>query len=135
MNYRLFLRSRNRRLPAFFQSVLAAGVATWSAFAFSGEIHTSAMRGDVERTKALLIGDPGLVFSKDERGWTPLYFAAASGHKDVAELLIANKADVNAFNQNFTPLHAAVLNHHQDVADLLIASNAQVSIFDAAAGG
>jgi ankyrin repeat protein len=53
----------------------------------------------------------------------------------VVELLIANKADVNAFNQHFTPLHAAVLNHHQDVADLLIASNAQVAIFDAAAGG
>ena len=107
----------------------------WSNLALGGEIHTAAMRGDVEKAKALLAVDPGLVSSKDERGWTPLYFAAASGHKDVVQLLLANKADINAFNQNFTPLHAAVMNRHPDVADLLIASNAQVTIFDAAAGG
>ena len=135
MSYRLLFKTRSRRWPVLFRGVLAAAVATWSTLAFSGEIHTAAMGGNVEKAKALLAGDPELVFSKDERGWTPLYFAAASGHKDMVELLIANKADINAFNQGFTPLHAAVLNHHPDVADLLIASNAQVSIFDAAAGG
>ena len=135
MNYQPLLKSPNRRLPAFFRTVLAAAVAAWSALAFSGEIHTAAMSGNVEKTTALLAADPELVFSKDERGWTPLYFAAASGHKEVVALLLANKADIDAFNQGFTPLRAAVLNHHPDVADLLIASNAQVTIFDAAAGG
>jgi ankyrin repeat protein len=116
-------------------AVVTLIVLAWSNFAFGGEIHTAAMRGDVEKVKVLLAENPDLVSSQDEHGWTPLYWAAASGHKDVVALLIANKADVNAFNQHFTPLHAAVLNHHLDVADLLIASNAQVTIFDAAAGG
>ena len=149
MNYRLSLKSRSWRLPAFFRSILAAAVAAWSTFAFCGKIHAAAtggdvektkalfaaMSGDVEKVKALLAGDPELVFSKDEHGWTPLYGAAASGRKDLVELLIANKADVNAFNQGFTPLHAAVLNHHKEVADLLLANNAELNIDDAAAGG
>jgi ankyrin repeat protein len=39
-----------------------------------------------------------LVLSKDAYGWTPLRRAAMLGHegvKDVIELLLANKADVN----------------------------------------
>ncbi len=122
-------------MKTWIATLFAAGTLVWSNLASGGEIHSAAMRGDVEKVKALLAADPDLVASKDEHGWTPLYFAAASGHKDVVELLIANKADVNALNQNFTPLRAAVLNHHPDVADLLIASNAQMTIFDAAAGG
>ena len=122
-------------MKRWIATLFTAATLVWSNLAPGGEIHTAAMRGDVEQVKALLAADPDLVSSKDERGWTPLYFAAASGHKDVVELLIANKADINAFNQNFTPLHAAVMNRHPDVADLLIASNAQVTIFDAAAGG
>lgn len=115
--------------------IVAAATLVWSNLALGGEIHTAAMRGDVEKVRALLAADPDLVSSKDEHGWTPLYWAAASGHKDVVELLLANKADINAFNQHFTPLHAAVMNRHPDVADVLIASNAEVNVFDAAAGG
>ncbi len=122
-------------MKTWIATLFTAGTLAWCNFVLGGEIHSAASRGDVEKVKALLAADPDLVSSKDEHGWTPLYFAAASGHKDVVELLIANKADVNALNLNFTPLHAAVMNHHPDVADLLIASNAQVTIFDAAAGG
>src|SRR5471032_627403 len=123
-------------MKTWIATLFTVGTLVWSNTALlGGEIHTAAARGDVEKVKALLADNPDLVSSQDEHGWTPLYFAAASGHKDVVELLVANKADVNAVNQHFTPLHAAVLNHHQDVADLLIASNAQVTIFDAAAGG
>jgi ankyrin repeat protein len=122
-------------MKTWIATLFTAGALLWSNLAHGGEIHAAAMRGDVEKVKALLAADPDLVSSKDEHGWTPLYFAAGSGHKDVVELLLANKADVNALNQNFTPLRAAILNHHPDVADLLIASNAQVTIFDAAGGG
>lgn len=100
---------------------------------FCGEIHDAAKRGELAKVKGLLKDNPDLVFSKDTNGVTPLFFAAGLGHLDVVALLLANKADVNAFNKGSTPLHAAVLNHHKEVADLLIASNAQVTIFDAAA--
>jgi ankyrin repeat protein len=126
---------RHWRSRILFALALGSLTGAWSTTAFAGEIHTAASRGDVEKVKALLSADPGLVSSKDDHGWTPLYGAAASGHKDVVEVLIANKADVDAFNQHFTPLRAAVLNFHKDVADLLIAHNARVTIFDAAAGG
>ena len=42
-----------------------------------------------------------------------------NGYKDVAELLIANKADVNAKDQNgYTPLYAAVATGHSGMAEL-----------------
>jgi len=41
-------------------------------------------------------------------------------HKDVVELLLANKADVNAKdNSGKTPLHIAVSKGHKDVVELL----------------
>ena len=61
-----------------------------------GEIHNAARDGDLEKVKALLKDNPDLVFSKDTNGTTPLHWAAINGHKDVASLLLANKAAVNA---------------------------------------
>ena len=44
------------------------------------------------------------------------------GHKDVAELLLANKADVNARdNDGDTPLHMAAMKGHKDMVELLLA--------------
>jgi uncharacterized protein len=51
---------------------------------------------------------------------TPLYLAAFNGRKDVVELLLANKAEVNAKNKlGYTPLHGADLMGCKDVAELL----------------
>ena len=42
------------------------------------------------------------------------------GHKEIAELLIAKGADVNAKNKDgWLPLDAAVINDHTETADLL----------------
>ena len=60
----------------------------WSSVAFCGEIHDAAKSGDLEKVKALLTGNPNLVFSKDNNGETPLHDAVVTGHKDVAELLV-----------------------------------------------
>ena len=75
-----------------------------SSFAFCGcrpvGIHEAAQNGNLERVKELLKANPDLVFNKDnDKGGTPLHWAARSGCKDVAELLLANKADVNAKRQ------------------------------------
>jgi ankyrin repeat protein len=47
------------------------------------------------------------------------HFAVAEGFADKAELLIANKADVNALeNKGETPLHVALMSN-EDVVNLL----------------
>jgi ankyrin repeat protein len=92
----------------------------WSSLAFSGEIHDAAMNGDLERVKALLKDNPNWVLSKDDAGRTPLHWAAAKGYKEIAELLLASKAEANAKNNTgLTPLDYATLNKHADLVELL----------------
>ena len=71
------------------------------------------------------------VDSKEKRGNSPLHVAALTGHKDVAEVLLANGADVNArTGANTTPLHIAADFGHRDVAALLLANKADVNARD-----
>ena len=49
----------------------------------------------------------------------------------MAELLLANKAEVNAKdNGSLTPLHCAALEGHKDVVELLLANKAEVNAKD-----
>jgi len=49
-----------------------------------------------------------------------LHYAAAWGHKEAAELLIAKGANVNAKNDDGeTPLDWAIIRKHTEIADLL----------------
>jgi ankyrin repeat protein len=62
--------------------------------------------------------------SKDEKGKTPLYQASLGAHKEIAELLIANGAEVNAKRvsgplQGSTPLDRSISHKHPKTADLL----------------
>ncbi|HUU16095.1 MAG TPA: ankyrin repeat domain-containing protein [Sedimentisphaerales bacterium] len=51
---------------------------------------------------------------------TPLHSAAEKGHKDIAELLVANGADVNAENKwGETPLQQAKEKGHTEIAEIL----------------
>ena len=64
------------------------------------------------------------VNAKAGDGTTPLHNAAVYGHKEVAELLIANGAEVNAIivsgrNQGKTPLDLAIWRKKTETADLL----------------
>ena len=58
-----------------------------------------------------------------------MYLAAGSGHKEVVELLLANKADVNVRDsyEGMTPLHCAAAFGHKNVAELLLTNNADVN--------
>jgi ankyrin repeat protein len=79
------------------------------------------------KTWLQLKDNPDLVFSRDNQGVTPLHSAALEGQKDLAELLLANKAEVNARdNVGGTPLHYAAATGHRDVAVLLLANKAVV---------
>ena len=49
-----------------------------------------------------------------------MHIAAEEGHKEIAELLIANNADVNAGEEEaYTPLDHATLWGHKETSDLL----------------
>jgi len=86
------------------------------------------VRGDLNKTKALLNGNPDLVFSRSDNGDTPLHAAAMKGHRDVAELLLTDKADVNAKNNdNVTALLFTAVFDHRDIAELLIANEADIN--------
>ena len=57
---------------------------------------------------------------KDSLGHPPLHHAAWVGHKEVAELLIAEGADVNAkTNDGKTPLDLSIKLNLNETADLL----------------
>jgi len=123
--------ARLRRSPIPWLAAVMLLASAWSSLAFGGEIHEAAKAGDLEKIKALLKDNPELVFSKDTNGATSLHAAAAIGHKDVAELLLAHKAEVNAKeNDGATPLHVAACEGHKDVVKLLLANEAEANAKD-----
>ena len=64
-------------------------------------------------------------------GYTPLTWAACSGHVAVAEMLIAAGAEVNlANNYGMTPLHWAARNGHLEVVQLLLRNGADKELKD-----
>ena len=61
-------------------------------------------------------------------GGTPLHYAVGEGRNEIAKLLIAKGADVNAnTNDGVTPLHFATT---KEIAELLIAEGANVNAKD-----
>ncbi len=100
----------------------------WVGVACAGEIHDAARAGDVEKVKALIKTNPGLVNAKDDTRWTPLHFAAINGREDVVELFLSKGADVNAKNKSQrTPLHLAACFGHKDVVELFLSKGAEVN--------
>ena len=109
-------------------SIVSFLVLTWSVPAFCGDIHEAVKAGDLEKVKILLKGNPRLVMTRTKDGYTPLHLAAVSGHKEVAEVLLANKASVDARdNVGYTPLHLAARKGHKGMVELLLTQGAEVN--------
>ena len=108
------------------------GVLAWSSFAFGGEIHDAAMKGDLAKVKALLQDHPDLIISEDADGETPLHWAAAFDQEDMVDLLLANTADGNTKTNKAgeTPLHAAAAKGNKGVAEKLLIYKAEVNAKD-----
>jgi ankyrin repeat protein len=94
-----------------------------------GSLHEAAFNGKLEKAKALIEANPDMVNSHASYAeQTPLHIATEFGHKDVAELLLANKADVEAkAHGGWTPLLNAVFGGHKDMVELLLANKADVN--------
>lgn len=71
----------------------------------------AAALGDVERLRAALDAEPGLVTRFTHDGWTLLHLAAYFGHTPAVRLLLQRGSDPNALSINAlrnTPLHAGL---------------------------
>ena len=102
---------------------------------FKGTLRKACKKGDIEAVKQHLAAgadvNAGGVFGK-----TPLHLAALKDNKEIAELLIANGADVNAKQavEGETPLHLAAWDGHKEIAELLIVNGANVNVRDKGSG-
>ncbi len=97
----------------------------------SVDIHEAARTGNIEAVKQHLDAETDVDVRSFIAKETPLHEAAASGHKEIVELLIAKGADVNATplhkELNSTPLDYAASSGHKEIAELLIAAGADVN--------
>ena len=81
--------------------------------------------GSLEIVK-LLIAKGVNVNMKNGNGLNPLHYAVYGGHKEIAELLIAESADVNG--NNFAPsLGIAASEGYKEILELLLAKGADVN--------
>lgn len=97
-----------------------------------GSLLEAAFNGKFEKAESLIKANPSLVFNQIGYGQQlPLHLAVQYGHKDIAELLLANKADVEAHAYgNWTPLLDAVFGGHKDIVELLLEHQAKVNYAD-----
>ena len=94
-------------------------------------IHTAAQFGDVDYVRAALEKDQNAANVKEKHGSTPLHYAAGADEVEVAELLIAKGADLDARNfSGLTPLHMSASHHSKNTTELLLSKGADHSIHD-----
>jgi cytohesin len=94
-------------------------------------LHFALYMKDETKARSLIEGGAD-VSRRTPNGTTPLDRAVIAGLKDIAELLIAKGADVNAKGTwNWTPLHSAV-HGSKDIVELLITEGANVNARDGA---
>lgn len=97
--------------------------------AFAGPIHDAAFIGNDEAVQDELDAGVDVNMMAENGGGTALHFAASKGRLSVVELLVDNKADLNARNnKGWTPLISASSGGHLEIVDLLIESGADVNV-------
>ena len=83
-------------------------------------IHDATRTGDIEVVKQHIAAGTDVNAKTALDKWTPLLLAAWYGHKEIADLFIANGADVNAKGADGrTPLDLAIKYKRTETADLL----------------
>merc|ERR1711935_688363 len=89
------------------------------------DILTAANQGKAAKVQLVLDFYPDRVNAKDYNEDTPLHYAAMFNHCQVAEILIAAGADLNALTESGrTPLDRAKYNKHEYMVKLLEAAGA-----------
>lgn len=65
--------------------------------ASQSEVISAIQAGDVDRVRALLQADPALAGAKDQRGISALMHAYYRGHREMADLILATRSDLDIF--------------------------------------
>ena len=92
------------------------------------DIYAAAYYGNTATVKQHIAAGAD-INAKNVGGFTPLHGAVGEGHKEIAQLLIAEGADVNVKDKFFghTALHDAAEYRRNEIAELLIARGADVN--------
>ncbi|HSQ34946.1 MAG TPA: ankyrin repeat domain-containing protein [Candidatus Binatia bacterium] len=89
------------------------------------DIFESVKKGDLDKIKALLEADPGLLNARGDNERTPLIQAVFSRQIAVFDYLLEKGADFNLTNkEGFLPLHFAVFSAQTELVERLIAKKA-----------
>ncbi|KAK2792866.1 hypothetical protein FQN52_002544 [Onygenales sp. PD_12] len=91
-----------------------------------GGIFVAAYFGLDDVVLAFLEADIGNARLKDQKGRTPLSFAATTGQESTVELLLNRDADPNLDAHGYSPLLRAVSNGHERTAEILLGRGANV---------
>lgn len=101
------------------------------------ELCVAAFKGDLIKVKAIVAARPAATVqvvnsvNGPEFQSTALMWASDRGHKDIAEFLISNGANVDAKNKyGYTALMMASVNDKKDMVELLISRGANINASD-----
>ncbi|MGA7414834.1 MAG: ankyrin repeat domain-containing protein [Bryobacteraceae bacterium] len=87
------------------------------------DLFTACVAGHTADVVKWMETDPALLESHSGDGWTPLHLSAFFGHKELAEALLAQGAQVDSRSTNSmqnTPLHAATAGRQVELMKLLL---------------
>ena len=97
----------------------------------SGEtpLMMASIEGNLPLVKTLVLGHKAQL---DHIGWTPLHYACAKGHLEVAQFLVANGAIIDSLSVgNTTPLMMAVHSGNEQLVKFLLDKGADLQLKNA----
>jgi hypothetical protein len=111
--------------------LLFAKITAFSAKDYRGltALHSAAVELYADSVRLLLSKGAKVDGRDDNYEFTALHYAARFGNKNVAEILIANGADIRAKDKwDYQPIHWAAYHDRPEIIELLIAKGADVNV-------